>query len=288
LSLLDRAWIEASNFNGKGSMTTSKWGTNKNIWPKMLPPFAPSQEDFDNIKALCPDHLLAQSATPRILILGVTPALVGADWPEAADIHSVDFDPVMIETLWQSGSRASVHCHNWGDMPFPDGHFDLVVGDCSFNALPDLGSYRDVLKELKRVMRLGAPLIVRFFMQPTPRLAFKDIGTDRTGQMADLTATQKRLLILLMTAHENGEINFSDIPGRICEEFGSLDSFFFSVIQMSEEDADRAKLVYHLDQTLTFPSLEQVGSSFGEWWNDRQLLYPSYPCGAFCPSIMFS
>jgi hypothetical protein len=148
------------------------------IWQTIAPPYIPSAHDVELIQRACPSAIMAQDGAPRILVLGVTPALVAAPWPERSEIHAVDYDQVMIDLHWRQAEGRHCHCARWQALPFPDRHFDLVIGDGSFNSLPSLDAYAQVLDEIARVRRPSAPLIARFFMQAQPRARL----ADRPGQ----------------------------------------------------------------------------------------------------------
>jgi ubiquinone/menaquinone biosynthesis C-methylase UbiE len=271
-------------FDPGGTMSKTKWGTDTVIWPTLQPPYVPSPRDIELAMAACPEGLLAAASAPRILVLGVTPALAAAPWPERSELHVVDFDPAMIEVQWRQREGAQCHCAFWQEMPFPDAHFDLVIGDCSFNALPSLDDYAEVLREIARVRRPAAPLVCRYFMQPEPRLSLAGLLDGAAGEIAGHSATAKRLLILTAAAQADGRLYFRDVPRRMSEQWSEVDDYL-AAIGMTPGESERAKLTYEFDQYLTFPSRLQIEQRLAEQFSAIEFAFPDYDCGALCPTV---
>jgi SAM-dependent methyltransferase len=254
------------------------------MWKTIPAPFAPSAQDVELIRRNCPIDLMADEAAPRILILGVTPALINARWPASSEIHAVDYDPVMIEALWQEREGASCHCARWQDLPFADNFFDLIVGDCSFNALPAIPEYEGVLKEIARVGKPSCTMISRFFMQSKPRLSLSILISEATGRFAGFGASARRLLIPIAASGLDGSLSSKDIRGRIVDECGDVDEFL-AALQQEGEDKERALRTFAFDQRLNYPNKQQVEDTFGRYFDVITFSFPEYDCGQFCPTI---
>jgi hypothetical protein len=264
-------------------MTETTWGTDADIWPDLPPPYVPCARDIELIRESCPPGLLDATASPRILVLGVTPGLVHAPWPAASEVHAVDYDQVMIDRLWRSETRAQCHLARWQDTPFPDGHFDLVVGDCSLNALPRLDDYGAVLSEITRDKRPEAPVILRFFMKPEPRLSLAGLLRELPG-LAASNAAAKRLRILIAASREDGRTYFRDVPRRIHAECGPVRDYL-AALGMTEPEIAHAEKTYGFDQTLNFPSKRQILEQLGPHSATVRFAYPEYDCGPLCPMV---
>ena len=235
-----------------GTMTDSNWGTDHEMWRTIPLPYVPSDEDVALLRQLCPPELLGDSAAPRILVLGVTPPLIGAGWPAASEVHAVDFDHGAIDTLWQPGERRRVHCARWQEIPFPDAHFDLVIGDCSFNALPGIEQYDEVIAEVDRVRKPSAPLITRFFMQSEPRLTLDYLMREASGLFAGYRPYALLMLVPIAASEANGVLHATDTAGRIVEQCGDVEAFL-SALGLDEEGKWRARRTFEFDQFLNFP-----------------------------------
>lgn len=257
------------------------------MWRTISPPFVPTAHDIQLVQRACPPELLKESAAPRILVLGVTPALISARWPASSEVHAVDYDQVMIDALWEPKPGAHCHCAWWQDMPFADDEFDLVIGDCSFNALPGIDAYDEVLREILRVSRPSAPLVCRFFMQQEPRLTLAELTRESSGKFAGYGSSARRLLIPIAASEEDGRLHSSDIPGRIREQVGDIDEFLEGLGQSPEEQV-RAKRTFEFDQRLNYPDRQTIGRVFGQYFKEIEFAFPDYDCGAFCPIVSFS
>lgn len=265
-------------------MSNSPWGVDEHIWRTIGPPYVPAPQDLEMIQRACPPALLSQDAAPRILVLGMTPALVAAPWPERSEIHAVDFDPVMIDLHWRPGERRHCHLAHWQNMPFPDQCFDLVIGDGSFNSLPSLEVYDEVLRELTRVRRPSAPLIARFFMQPEPRRTLADLATDAPTALAGWSSTAKRLAVVIAAARHDASVFFPDIPGRIAQEWGDIDEFL-TVLGQTPAEIERAKHTYGMPQHVNHPSRAQITERLGPYFSSIEFSFPHYDIGAQCPIV---
>ena len=265
-------------------MSESSWGTDTDLWPTIPPPFLPVGEDLDLVRRACPPGLLEETAKPRILVLGVTPALVGAPWPAASEVHAVDFDQAMIDILWVPQDGRQCHCERWQEMPFPDGYFDLVIGDCSFNALPRIAEYGAVLKEIGRVRRPSAPLVCRFFVQPEPRLTLKGLAGEEGRRFAHYAPYSRQLLISIGGALPDGSLHLADLPDRIRTEFGDVDEFLTALGQ-TPDSRERAWKTFEFDLDLNYPNRRQIAEIFGAYFEKVEFIEPGYDCGEFCLTV---
>jgi SAM-dependent methyltransferase len=254
------------------------------IWRTIAPPYTPAPQDFELLRRSCPPSLLSEDAAPRILVLGMTPALVAAPWPERSEIHAVDFDQVMIDLHWSPAEGRHCHLARWQDLPFPDQHFDLIVGDGSFNSLPSLEGYDEVLREVARVRRPSAPLIARFFMQPEPRRALANLPREAPTEFAGWSSTAKRLAVVIAAARDDATVFFPDIPGLIAQEWGDIDEFLGTLGQTPAE-IERAKSTYEMPQHVTHPTRAQIIERLAPFFSSVEFTFPDYDIGAQCPTV---
>lgn len=270
-------------------MAEQIWGGGKELWRNIRPPLVPSQQDIDLLFDACGPELLQRSAA-RILVLGVTPGLISAPWPAGFELSAVDFDPMMIKALWphEPPARATVFCADWKSMPFPDDHFDLVIGDCSFCALPSLADYAGVLSEVARVKKTDAPIICRFFMQSDPRLDTATLPERCTaGPFAHFSGPEKNLLIAIAASGADAVTHYDQVIGYVEDIWGNFEDYVAALGQIPDEVA-RAQAVFALPHQLNYPSLAQITAAFGAFGLTPQLRVPDYPSGPFCPTIRFA
>lgn len=269
---------------------SSTWRGHVEVWRNngMRPPWVPTFEDVLLMQNACPDrNMLNRDA--RVLVLGVTPAIVMARWLEGLTIKAVDFDQDMIDALWQpeAGDRAEAVCADWSAMPFPDDYFDLVVGDGSFCALPDLGHYDAVIAEVMRVKRSEAPILARFFVQQEEALSFSDI-VDPLGRLLleGFEATEVRFLTLMAACDPDGILDHQTIAAKIAQRWGNLERFIAAACP-DENDAGMFRLILERQQRLNFPRLSQISLIFARHGLRMKVFQPSYRVGAFCPTLRF-
>jgi SAM-dependent methyltransferase len=199
-------------------------------------------------------------------------------------VHAVDYDQAMIDLLWRPGDGRHCHRARWQEMPFPDGFFDLVVGDCSFNALPRPDDYADVLREIGRVRSPAAALIVRAFVQSEPRLTLAGLARDGGVAVVGFRTAEVRLLVAIAAAKADGTLHFTDIPGRIREEWGNVEDYL-AALSHSPADIERTRSVLALDQRLNYPTEREVAERFAPWFARIEFAYPDYAVGRNCPNI---
>jgi hypothetical protein len=268
-------------------MANSIWGTQVDIWPTIPSPFSPSSEDLALYQQACPPELLAADATPRILLLGVTPQLANAPWPSGTELHAVDYDEQMIASLWHPREGAECHLSRWEEMPFPDAHFDLVIGDCPFNALPSQADYEGVLRQIARVRRPAAPLITRFFMHSEPRVTLAQLVDMAGGALADLPTPATRLMIYMTASDEQGRLYNPAGAQRIRDEWGDLETFLVAMGQ-APEDRELTKLVLSFEQRVNYPTASEIRQHFAPFFDDIRFTYPTTGVGQNCPIVRFS
>jgi hypothetical protein len=263
-------------------MTEANWGIPADAWRAVSAPYIPDAEDIALLQQACSSAFTSGADALRILVLGVTPALIDAPWQAHCEIHAVDFDATMIGSLWKPRAGASCHLADWNELPFPDDYFDLVIGDCSFNALPGMDSYDSVLREIVRVKRPSAALVTRFFMQASPRLTLTDLMQD--GRVEGFRFADKRLLILIAASDSAGSIKARSVPNLIGEQCGPLTDYL-TALRMAPEEVEWAIKTYDFGTQLNFPSKADIRARFNAYFSTMDFTYPGYVTGAYCPTV---
>ena len=270
-------------------MTKSNWGMADKVWNKVTVPYIPSPEDIALLRRASPAECFAEcpggSQPVRVLVLGLTPALIDAPWQSQCEIHAVDFDEAMMKRDWKPRDRAQWHNANWNKMPFPSDYFDLVVGDCSFNALPSRDHYGAVLQEIVRVKRPLAPLIARFFLQSEPRLTLPDVVGAIAGSADDFGPAAKRLLILIAASRADGTVHPRDIPARIAAQWGKIEDYL-AALGKSPAEIAHAVMTYESQVHLNFPNQTQIIEEFGHYFAGIEFQFPAYAAGNHCPTVI--
>ena len=254
------------------------WGRSAKLWHIVAPPLSPSPEDGEIMLALAAPVLEKLASKTSILVLGVTPAIIGLDWPEKSHLVAVDGDETMITNVWRPNSHisSSVLLSDWASMPFDDDSFDLVVGDCSLNALPSAELYRAVTNEIARLLRPEGSLILRCFMPPSTFLSAEEVVA---GAAAGHYASVRdfRYAFALASKAEDHSVWLPDLL-PLFDNLVPDRADFAKRTGWDREDVDRGDIVFNQPIRLTYPPLE----IFEDW------IAPSFVCDAIRNGSYFS
>ena len=161
------------------------WQRHSSQWNKLGSPQRPSPEDGAIMMAAAGADLARPAATD-VLVLGVTPEVVQLPWPASLRLHAFDHSAEMIATVWQPHPQivSSARQASWQSLPLADRSVCVAVGDGSFNSLPELADYTDVLRELARVLQPDALLCLRYYALPLVRESLAEVeAAVRAGQV---------------------------------------------------------------------------------------------------------
>jgi hypothetical protein len=97
-------------------------------WSYLGPPLRPSASDT----AIVQRAVAQLNSGARAVVLGLTPEIIGCNWPADVRLSAVDHSPQMIQALWppaRGPANAEAIRGDWCTMPIESGTVDLVVGD---------------------------------------------------------------------------------------------------------------------------------------------------------------
>ena len=135
------------------------------IWMKFLPPIRPSLEN----RQVYEDYIkkIKHKENPKVLILGVTPELRRLAIKHCCVVAAADLHTVMIKAMNHLIDKFGVDRHNeiivksnWLAMPFRNGSYDLILGDCSINNLTKKET-ETLLTESKRLLKKDGYICMR-------------------------------------------------------------------------------------------------------------------------------
>ena len=95
-------------------------------------PLRPCEEDVRIVEEMiaAETELFGAGAKKRAWLLGITPEIAMARWPQDVDLLAVERVGAVIDAAWpgDTESRRAI-CADWLRAPFPDESFDLAIGD---------------------------------------------------------------------------------------------------------------------------------------------------------------
>ena len=166
-------------------------------WSHFGPPLRPYPDDTAVVQRIA-DTLDNGS---RVVVLGLTPEIIGCTWPDETRLLAVDHSVQMISALWppaKGPANAEVIQADWCAMPIPSGTADLVVGDGCYVLLSHPEGFESLTSEIHRVLKPGGRFVIRVFLRPDQPETVADIAqTLAGGSIGSVHALKLRLLAAL-------------------------------------------------------------------------------------------
>jgi SAM-dependent methyltransferase len=173
-------------------------------WSHFGPPLRPSPDDTAAMQRV----VSGLDAGASAIVLGLTPEIIGCDWPANVHLSAVDHSPKMIEALWppQRGpANARVVLADWCAMPIEPGTIDLVAGDGCYVLLGYPHGYEELTRAVWRALRPRGRFVIRVFLRPERAESVADIARDfAAGEIGSVHALKLRLLAALHGASGEG------------------------------------------------------------------------------------
>ncbi|MDO8788355.1 MAG: class I SAM-dependent methyltransferase [Sulfuritalea sp.] len=132
-------------------------------------PLRPCAEDVSILEEMLATEtdLFGAVAKQRAWLLGVTPEIAEAHWPQEVELVAVERVPAMIDAAWPGDTdRRQAMCGNWLHAPFPDESFDLVIGDGCLTVIDFPDGLSRLLASVHRCLRCDGYLMLRLFCRP--------------------------------------------------------------------------------------------------------------------------
>lgn len=225
--------------------------------------------------------------TPRVLLLGVTPELYEAPWPEGTDILAVDFTPEMIDIVW-TGPKDMVMCADWLEMDLPDKSRDIVICDGGLVMLDYPQQQKQLADVLYRILADDGICIFRLFCPAFEKEPVETVLEDLlNGRIVNLNLLIMRLWFALHDNVEDG-VKPSNVWQVIEDKVADMDQLStlsgFSVQQLEAVKLNKGSIAsYHLlnpDQSAKIFCEDHGGYGL------TQIKIPTYEYGKCCPTII--
>jgi hypothetical protein len=145
-----------------------------------------------------------QGASPRVLLLGVTPELYRLPWREGTDFLAVDRTMEVIEAVWP-GPREAVRCEDWLEMKLPAASRDIVLCDGGLNLLAYPEEQQQLASILREVLAEEGLCILRLFVRPAETETRDAVLADlMAGQIPNMNVLKLRLWAALQESPSLG------------------------------------------------------------------------------------
>lgn len=178
-------------------------------------PLRPCAEDIrilEEMLAAEPD-VFGATANKRAWLLGVTPEIAKANWPQEVELIAVERVQAMIDSLWpgDTDSRKAI-CADWLDVPFSDQSFDLAIGDGCLTAVGFPDELSRLLASVRRCLRRDGYLMLRLFCRPdvaeTPDAV---IAALQSGAIGSFNAFKWRLAMAVQGIADAPDVGVDEV-----------------------------------------------------------------------------
>ena len=226
---------------------------------------------------------VAQIASPRALVLGVTPEIVGMRWPAGTELLALDRSAGMIEHVWPR--KGLVARSDWLKLALPDASRDVVIGDNPFTRHRYPDGHRAMLASIRRVLAPRGLLVLRYFCRAeTDETPGRVFGELREGKIGNFHIFKWRLAMALQASVAQG-VAWGEVwdawhaevrdPEAVVKRLGWKPEVL-RTIEVNRGSVDR----------VTFPRLSEIRQVLGETFDVLQSYVPGYEMGERCPILV--
>lgn len=258
-------------------------------WSHLGPPLRPSPEDTQAVQraidaAATPGHAL------RAVVLGLTPEIIGCDWPQGTLLTAVDHSPAMMRALWPSekapsGARAVLA--GWLEMPVETASIDIVAGDGGYIVFSYPDGYAALTREVHRLLRPGGIFVVRVFLRPDPAESVEDICRDLAAErIGSVHALKLRLLASLHGA--SGAGTRLDDVWQVWRKLTPPPESLRNRHGWTPEEITGIENYRGLETRYFLPTLAEMRAVLSPHFEERRCHTGSYELATRCPTLVLA
>jgi SAM-dependent methyltransferase len=255
-------------------------------WSYVGPPLRPSPSDTAVVQRV----VAGLRAGARAVVLGLTPEIVGCDWPADVRLFAVDHSPAMIEALWPP-ARGPMHAEamlaDWCAMPIESGTIDLVAGDGCYVLFAHPHGFAALTREVRRVLRHGGHFAIRVFLRPDEPESVADIAhAVAAGEVGSVHALKLRLLAALHGA--SGDGSRLDDVWQAWKTMPPLPAVLAGVRGWTTEEITGIESYRGMQARYFLPTLCEFRQSVGSHLREVECAFGADELGDRCPTFVLT
>lgn len=255
-------------------------------WSYFGPPLRPSPSDTAVMQRVA----AGLRTGARVVVLGLTPEIVGCDWPADVRLSAVDHSPSMMDALWppdRGPADAEAILANWCAMPIESGTIDLVAGDGCYVVFSYPHGYAALTREARRVLSAGGHFAIRVFLRPDKLESVADIAhAVAAGEVGSVHALKLRLLSALHGA--SGEGSLLDDVWQAWKTMPPLPAALFDKRGWTAEEVTGIESYRGLSARYFLPTQDEFRRSVGTQLREVACHFGADELGDRCPTFVFT
>ena len=253
-------------------------------WSHVGPPLRPSPDETAVVQRVAS----RLDAGARVVVLGLTPEIIGCEWPTGVKLSAVDHSPKMIEALWppeRGPANAEAILADWCAMPVAPGTADLVAGDGCYVVLPFPHGYDALSRSISHVLKPGATCVIRVFLRPDRPESVVDIARAvGAGEVGSVHALKLRLLAALHGASGAGTL--LDDVGKAWKTMPPLPSTRSGKPGWTQEEITGIESYNGMTARYYLPTIAEFRQSAGAYFDEIECAFGSHELGERCPTLV--
>jgi SAM-dependent methyltransferase len=256
-------------------------------WSQLGPPLRPSPDDIAVMQRAAA-QLGPQACA---VVLGLTPEIVGCDWPADVTLRAVDHSPAMMAALWppaKGPANAQALLGDWCALPLPAGSVDLVAGDGCYVLLDHPQGYAALTREVRRVLRPGGRYVIRVFLRPDSAETVAEIAQALAdGAIGSVHALKLRLLAALHGASGAGS-RLDDVWQAWSAMAPQLPAHLAAARGWTTEEIVGVEAYHGLQARYYLPTLAEFRQALRPGFTEIECAWGRHELADRCPTLVFA
>ena len=256
-------------------------------WSQLGPPLRPSPDDIAVVQ-----RVVSQlGPRARAVVLGLTPEIVGCDWPADVALYAVDHSPAMMAALWPpDAGPADAHAllGDWCALPVPADSVDLVAGDGCYVLLDHPEGYAALTREVRRVLRRDGRYVIRVFLRPDRAETVAEVAQALAkGTIGSVHALKLRLLAAVHGASGKGS-RLDDVWRAWSAMAPRLPTHLAGTRGWTPEEIVGVDAYCGMQSYYYLPTLAELRHAFRPWFVEIECAWGRHELADRCPTFIFA